>query len=109
MADDKKKRYINGDGIAESPLEKYPGKVTFPVPPSGRTYLEFKAAVKRREDEDENDFLKLQPHWRGAVAIATVEVEDVDSLAFEDAPLDVIRWVCDCTDEYLRRFFLQEL
>jgi hypothetical protein len=72
-------------------------------------YTAFNNAVKRRPDEDENDFSAYRPHWRGVCAIAEVQVEGVTSLEFDDVHLDVIRWAVYAMDEYIRRFFRQPL
>lgn len=99
-------RLLDDNLEAVSPLPEYPGKVVFPRP-TGKVYRLFKDAAKRRPSEDEGDFLSLLPHWRGAAAIATFEIEGMDSTNFDDVELPVIRWVVRVTDEYIRRFFLE--
>lgn len=104
-----KQQHIDDNGVAVSPLAAWPGRIVFPVPPTGRDYLSFSQAARKKEGESLNDFMALVPHWRGATAIARLELEGVDSTAFEDAPLEVIRWVVNTAEEYIRRFFLHEL
>jgi hypothetical protein len=103
-----KAQLIGDDLVAVSPLPAWPGRIVFPEP-YGRVYTAFNSAVKRRPDEDENDFSAYKPHWRGVVAIAEIQIDGVTSLEFDDVHLDVIRWAVYATDEYIRRFFRQPL
>lgn len=102
---------IGEDGVAASPLEKYPGEIRFKPEPTGRTFKAIYAAIKPRPDDPDVPRARLVlPYWRAIRAACEVRIEtpagDVVTAAtdVDDVPAPVLDWAALCLQEYDANF-----
>ncbi|MFW6182852.1 MAG: hypothetical protein ACOC8X_03575 [Chloroflexota bacterium] len=99
-----KPRLVDDDGVAESPLPSFPGRIVFPAF-NGGTYKAITQALGKKDGDWKEDTFELQPYWRVVQAIAQVELEGVDDGApFDDVDGRVLAWAHDAATEYIDRF-----
>lgn len=95
---------VDDDGVAESPIPAYPGRLRF-KPFNARLYRVVTQTLAKQEEDWPEDNLKLLPYWRVACAIADIELEGVDTGApFDEQPVEILPWLKDATQEYVDRF-----
>ncbi len=89
------------DNVFKSPLEKWPGELTFPATFTGGHY---KAWAIARDEEPEAD--NVFREWRGVVAVADFKLKGLNGKHItadgENAPFEVILWAVQCGNEFLR-------
>ena len=107
LAESEEPPLIGEDGVAVSPLKRFPGTITFPADPGGKEFIAVYNAIRPEEGDPQVPGMRpVIPYWRGVVAIARVHIEtpagDVitEETDINDVKSPVLDWASLCLEEY---------